>query len=311
MATTPALPPLSVSDLTQNMAGNGVFDVLMRNVSEHINSEMKKTRLTGNEFSALYLGGLQQVLNTSLEFLLRGRKELLEAELLKVQIKLAEVELTKAEAEVRLVEAQVMKAEAELPLIEKQVEKLDAEIIILEKQGEKIPAEIAILTQQRLNLQDELLTSALQRNQLTQQIQNLVSQKTMIDQQVLTEVENTKVMIAQECKLRAEFDVLGASKLKTEGETSLLAQKVQTERAQIDGSGVTGESVIGKQIALYTAQIKGFRLDAISKAAKELVATWNVRRTTDSGTQANSTNKLDDPNVGRVVEALISTAENF
>lgn len=249
MATTlPPIPELTIEDLTVNMAGDGVFDVLMRNVSEHINAEMKKTRLTGNEFSALYLGGLQQVLNTSLEFLLRKRKETYEIQILELQARVAEAEL----------------------------EKIQAEIVILEKQGLKIPAEIALL-----------------------------------EQQTLTEVEQTKVVKAQECKLRAEYDVLVASKIKTDGETALLAQKVETERAQTNGANVTPDSVIGKQIALYTAQTKGFKMDAITKAAKEMIATWNVRRTTDSGTQANGTNKLDDPTIGAVVQEMITQSQNF
>jgi hypothetical protein len=46
--------------------------------------------------------------------------------------------------------------------------------------------------------------------------------------------------------------------------------------------------------------------DAEQKAAKVLVDTWTVRRTTDEGTSANTTNQLSDAHVGRVIGKLLS-----
>ena len=65
-------------------------------------------------------------------------------------------------------------------------------------------------------------------------------------------------------------------------------------------------SVIGKQKALYGAQTEGFTRDAEQKAAKLMVDSWNVRRTTDEGTVADSTNMLNDAAVGRAVNKLLS-----
>lgn len=330
MATLPPLTPLTIGQLTESMAGNGAFDVLMRSVSEHIEAQNKKTRITGNDYATVYLGGMQAVLTTALDFLLRSRKEILEAQLLEQQIILAGVEVQKAqaqllqiEAQVRLADAEVAKTQAELPLVEAQVRKVEAEIIILEKQGLKIPAEIALLEQQKTNLEDELLTNAAQRDKLVddlltsqaqrdrldQEVLNLVSQKTLVDQQILTEVEQTKVVIAQECKLRAEFDLIEKNILKTAEETALLLQKTATERAQTNDAGVTPGSVVGRQSSLYEAQTKGFKQDAITKTAKELIATWNVRRTTDSATLPNTTNKLDDVTVGQAVQAMLTASQ--
>lgn len=114
------------------------------------------------------------------------------------------------------------------------------------------------------------------------------------------------VLKAQKCKLDAEYDVLVAQKLKTTQETALLQQKIATEKAQTVGSSVDPDSVIGKQIALYVAQAEGFKRDAEQKAAQALLSTWNARRTTDEGTEANATNQLHDPMIGRVVSKLVS-----
>jgi hypothetical protein len=94
--------------------------------------------------------------------------------------------------------------------------------------------------------------------------------------------------------------------LKTAQETQLLLWKTNTEKAQTVALGVDDNSVVGKQKLLYAAQTSGFQRDAEQKAAKVMVDSWNVRRTTDEGTTANGTNNLDDASVGRAVDRLLS-----
>jgi hypothetical protein len=65
------------------------------------------------------------------------------------------------------------------------------------------------------------------------------------------------------------------------------------------------DSVVGRQKALYQAQTDGFTRDAEQKAAKLLVDTWSVRRTTDEGTVADGTNMLNDATVGRAITKLL------
>ena len=128
----------------------------------------------------------------------------------------------------------------------------------------------------------------------------------LLTQKVLNAVIEGEVLTGQKCKLQAEFDVLMATKLKTDQETMLLQWKVQTEKAQTTGAGVDVDSVVGKQKALYAAQTTGFTRDAEQKAAKIMVDSWNVRRTTDEGTVADGTNNLNDAAVGRAVTALLT-----
>lgn len=94
--------------------------------------------------------------------------------------------------------------------------------------------------------------------------------------------------------------------MRTNEEKSLLIQKTATEKAQTIALGVDDNSVIGKQKLLYTAQSNGFIRDAEQKAAKLMVDTWSVRRTTDEGTVVDATNKLNDTNVGRAVDKLLT-----
>lgn len=135
----------------------------------------------------------------------------------------------------------------------------------------------------------------------------LTKQQTLLAaQQTANAVIEGTVLTAQQCKLTAEYDVLMLTKLKTTQETSLLLWKTNTEMAQTVAAGVDDNSVVGKQKLLYAAQTTGFTRDAEQKAAKLMVDSWNVRRTTDEATVADATNMLNDVAVGRAVNKLLS-----
>lgn len=139
----------------------------------------------------------------------------------------------------------------------------------------------------------------LQRDKVNQEVK-------LLEQQTANAVLEGNVLVAQECKLKAEYDVLMLTKQKTIEETNLLLWKTNTEKAQTTSGIASNDSVIGKQKELYAAQTAGFARDAEQKAAKVMVDSWNVRRTTDEGTVADGTNQLNDSAVGRAVGKLLS-----
>lgn len=149
------------------------------------------------------------------------------------------------------------------------------------------------LTEAQIKLAEaELAREELQKDLIAKQIEKITQ-----------EILNLK---AEECVLKANYDIALSTNLQTIAQTSLVNQKIATEKAQTSGIAIEPTSVIGKQIALYTAQADGFKRDAEQKAAKLMVDSWNVRRTTDVGTVADATNQLQDSNVGRAVSALLS-----
>jgi uncharacterized protein (DUF3084 family) len=305
---------IAVADLTlATLEGTGVFDVLMRANKAHLEAEFNKNRIKGAEYATVYLGSLTQVMQTALQFLLTKEKTDLEAQLLQKQILLAQAQIDKTASERLQVEAQTL-------LINQQRSNLVAEALNIPKQGLVLDAQKLQIAQQTTNLLAESLNIPKQgflidanKAQVTQQTENLVSQKAqviaqtdlVIQQKANAIIEGT-VLVAQECKLRGEFDLIVANTLKASQETTLLAQKVATERAQVLAIGVDDNSVVGKQKILYQAQTDGFKRDAEQKAAKLMVDTWNVRRTTDEGTVADSVNSLNDVAVGRAVTKLLA-----
>lgn len=125
-----ALVPLS--DLTQaSLEGNGVFDVLMRATKAHLEGEFKANRIRGTEYSTVYLGALQQTMQTALAFLLQKQKADLEAQLMAKQIELTNQQRINAEVEMTVLQAQKCKLDAEFDLLKEQVLKSGAETTLL------------------------------------------------------------------------------------------------------------------------------------------------------------------------------------
>ena len=273
------ITPITLNDLTlATLDGTGVFDVLMRANKAHLEAEYSKNRIKGSEYATVYLGSLEAVLNSALQFLLQKDKIALEAQLIEQQILLAQVEVIKANA-------QVLQTQAQTELVKQQTANALAELAILQANALKIPAEIAHLQAQTA--------------MVNQQKANLVLEADNIPKQ-------GAVLVGQKCKLDAEFDLLKTTNLKTAEEQALLAWKTTTEKAQTTALGVDADSVIGKQKALYGAQTSGFTRDAEQKAADLMTKTWMTRRTTDEATVADGVNMLNDAAVGRAVNKLLS-----
>ena len=116
---------------------------------------------------------------------------------------------------------------------------------------------------------------------LVQQIALVTQQRTNLVAEALNIPLQGTVLVAQECKLRAEFDNTKSATLRSAAEITLLNQKTATERSQVTALGVDADSTVGRQKSLYLAQSDGFKRAAEQKAADVMVSAWNVQRTTD------------------------------
>ena len=256
--------PITVPELTVSPSGDGVFDVLMRSMREHLEQEYNKSRVKGPEYAQVYLGSLETVMQASMSFLLTRDKADQEAKLIAAQVALAEQQKANA---------------------------------IIE--GQNLVLQGQLLSAQKLNLDVERALTVAKTAQTEKQTLQVI-------QATANEVIQGTVLVAQECKLRAEYDNLQASKLRVETENALLAQKIMTEKAQTTAGTTAGDSVLGKQKALYEAQAIGYVRDAEQKVAQIMVDTWKIRRTTNETTEANATNMLSDDVVGRSVNKLLN-----
>jgi len=82
--------PLTIANLTTNLAtsaafevtGDGVFDDLMETVNAHLDAQFQLGRITGTEYSTVYLGALQATVQQAVTYLLGQEKVNAEVSLL-------------------------------------------------------------------------------------------------------------------------------------------------------------------------------------------------------------------------------------
>jgi len=152
--------------------------------------------------------------------------------------------------------------------------------------------------------QKDLVLAELERELLNRDL--IAAQVERTKQETKNLIETNAQIIAQTCLLKAQYDIAMLTKLQTSAQTALIQQKTATEKAQTVETGVDDNSVIGRQKILYKAQSDGFQRDAEQKAAKLLTDTWNVRRTTDEGTVADTVNMLNDATIGRAIQKMLA-----
>lgn len=131
--------PLNVTELTTaEIAGTGVFDVLMRSVKNHVQEEHAKSRITGKEYATVYLEALQSTLAQSVEYLLRAKTLGFELDNLGKQGVLLDHQAEIAIKDAQLKFAQIAQTQAQTELTEQQTKSAEAE-------AHKIPVEISLL----------------------------------------------------------------------------------------------------------------------------------------------------------------------
>lgn len=160
------------------VSGSGIFDTLMVTVSKHIEAQYREGRILGTEYSTVYLGALQAVLDLSTKILL----------------------------EKDLIAKQAEEIDSRISVNNKQIEKLTSDIFIAEEQSEKDLAlketQISKLASEETN---DTQRTANDTSRTTAEVSLKGSQKTLVDQQKLTEAEKTDLVDAQKVGFEVDF----------------------------------------------------------------------------------------------------------
>ncbi|QKE55971.1 putative structural protein [Pseudomonas phage vB_Pae_AM.P2] len=318
-----AAQPITLKDLTEvKITGEGAFDQLMQALRNHLAEERSKGRMKDQEYGQVLSAGIAAILQNAVVFLLQKDEAANKAALIEAQIKLTEKQgelidkqIQKEEHDAELIKAKTKLTLEQAKLPESQIKSAGFQDLLTQEQTKMPAAQIRKLDAEITSQGFQDLQVQATTKRVDQETKNLVSQNSVIlkqaeqlTQQILNAKQELLNLVAQECLLKAQYDLTMEQKLSTTAQTALVQQKTNTERAQTVASGTDPDSVIGRQKALYLAQSEGFKRDAEQKAAKILVDSWNVRRTTDEGTVADQTNGLFDPNIGRAINKLLSGA---
>jgi len=328
--TTPDVTKLTTNSLT----GTGVFDLLMKVTKLHLLEEYNEDRITGQEYSTVYLGALLAVMDQSVKFLLsHQQEEKVAAEIALLRQKTV-TELTQTDDDIPLglgfngdttveglVASQKTLNTSQNALVTAQITQADNENNLI---GQKIITELSQtdddFTQANAAghgfntasamgglLEKELDKADAEARLLIQKLVTEVGQTSDTKPSALGEMSSTSVITGM---IQEQRDLLASQILKTDGEEVLLAQKTITELAQTSdtldtstnalNTSTTTSGTTEKQKDLFEAQTNGFARDAEQKLAKMMIDAWAVDATVGTAT-ANTTNKLDDTSLGAVV----------
>lgn len=151
----------------------GVFDELMRSFKSHIQEEHDANRITDQNYSTVYLGGMEAAMRAALEFVLNkelnnARIEQIQKQNLKLdedtalvqaQIALINKQIEQATAEIALINARVITEGHNSDLVEENAVNAGKQGVILDKQAQKIDADKDVSVEQKFNLQAQRMNT--------------------------------------------------------------------------------------------------------------------------------------------------------
>lgn len=297
-----ALVPLQGNLLTAQSGQVGAETILTNKRVDQITQELAKIPV---EIQLLE----NQVINTQTQ-----------NELLTAQKEGIDLQNSKVPKEIVILEKQALQADAATALSTAQKDQMIAET------NTKLPVEVQNLARQGENISKQVLLTDAQTNQTIEQtkrlpydIEEIQARITNMSKQSLSMEKDIELKVGQ-LALQEKQLLISAAELAVKqqeiqvqlaaidsqkAQADLYAQKVVTEKAQTFGNIAQEGSVLGANIKVLIAQADGYKRDAEQKSARILVDTWNVRRNSDEGTEANVTNQLHDANIGIVIQGLI------
>ena len=262
----------NISELTSGtLDGNGVFDILMRVVDEHINKQFDNNRIRGTDYANAYIQLMNMVLNHAGDYALAKAKLPLEMQLLKKELELKEFELNQIKPkELEALSAENALKKAQLPILEKELN----------------------LKEQQLDLNKKEL-----------QLKEL--QIPLMEKEI--DIKDKQLNLAQyelDFKAPAEVDSIKA-------QTEYSRQRTVTEKGQTDGSVINPESVLGITNFATKEQGKALLRDYNYKLATLYVDSWKTRYAADPDDANNDPtdiNKLGNNTVGTILSKAAQEA---
>ena len=214
---------INVSDITTiELNGTGVFDVLMQANQKRLDEEYSKNRIKGPDYSKVYLGGMEAVMQQSIVFLLGKQKADKEADLIDGQLRKIEAEILQTLAQVRLVESQIIKVDAEILLIEQQIAASKEQTLNLAEERKKIIAEVALIEQNTVNAQISATNLIRQQAKLEAEAA-LLTQKRWTEEAQTLDTANSKAVVG----------VIGKQKVLYQAQTDGFARDAEQKLAKI------------------------------------------------------------------------------
>lgn len=237
------IPPMTIGELTEvKEDGLGVLDVLLRNLSLHLDKQWEQERITGPEYARVFTDLYQNTLQAAIDYTSRRARlgyEILnlqnDAEYKQAQIEIAKEQLKKVPHEIAILVAQEKQITAETDT------RLPAEVANLQKQGEVLTQQVAESTYRVANMLPKEL------EQMTAQISNLTTQGLLVSAQ-------TDQVTAETNNLEREGEILFFKVQEADYRvTEMLPKELELMAAQVDQAAAELTKV-SHQINILKAQ---------------------------------------------------------
>lgn len=285
----PTTNTISVGEVTtETPDGSGVFDVLMRSVKAHLESEFNAGRIKGTDYATLYTRAIELTLTQAMGYSLSKAKlpyelEILEAEKNKI---LKSIEATTQEMSIASdkapLELEALQATIDMSAVEKSVKEYQLSNVL--------PTELANMVKQGTILENQVTQMQAQTSNITAEGQNIVKQGTLMDKQVEQSTASIAQTEAQTGRILYEVsDLLPAQLAQQRAQTEMMQydleflkpQELRLSNAQID--------VATQEIALKRAQVDLAQAEVTQRLPVELdnlraQAALTTEQTTKVGT---------------------------
>ena len=232
--------------------GNGLFDLLMASTKVHLEEEFTNNRIRGKEYADVYLGGIQAVLQNTIQYLVGNALTKEQRIKLESENELVQIEIDKGKAAIALTEVETAKAQYELTYI-------------FPLQKSKLEAEVTLLTTQNLN-------------EYYKYTYLLPLEKELLTANITKANSEVALLIAQTNDVNYKVNNLYPKELeKATAEIALINARTVSENSQL--------ALNNAQVSLLEKQKEGFLRDAEQKLAKIMTDTWNTSKTVEENTQ--------------------------
>lgn len=307
--TAPAA--IGIDDLTDTTVnGTGVFDKIMKAVSNHLVVEYETGRMQGREYAEAYQAIVAAALGNAVQFLISANQSTYQNALIQMQARAAEAQALAARVEAvrakyaviaAIAESENMKASYALTKMQIAVQdinysQIEQQVTLTTNQASMVSSEKAIKDYQLANILPE------EKRQLTYNIDNILTkQYEKLAYEVTTLLVDQHNVLTQDINIKTyqHQQILPAQK-------NVLSEQYEVQRAQTLNTRSDGVTVvtgaIGKQKDLYSEQISSYIKDAQYKAAKFWVDGWITQKSLDEGLLAP--NQFTNSEIDEVLQTL-------
>jgi len=269
-----SISSLTEADLTtREVAGDGLFDGLMKAVSAHVYKEYQEGRINSAEYSQVYVSLTQAAMGNAVQYLL-GKDN-------------AYWQAINAQKQAQVAEAQVVRA------------RIDAEIAKLEYAAQKADAANRAATYAIIAQKDQVLYET--ANKIPAEVSNIDADTTIKGYTHTNVLPSQVALNTAETQLKAyDLDWIKPATLTSINE-QMEAHRAKTLDVRSDAATVAG--TMGKQKELHSQQIIAYERDAEAKLGKMILDTWITQHSVDP-TVASAPSGLASASINSLVSSL-------